>query len=174
MSDHAAGAQLSIIMYTAAMPASSSHATGVPGSCDRHAYAYAALMFFSGLVHTWAHANTSAIMAEVRRRGARARACAGVRPGLQAAWAFGAAVPCLLYACYCAVPALRLHVVLQHSGPGNAGLLHPVLKATSVRGADRAGEAAQQRVCAGPLHRGRAGRDAGAAGRHPGGALLRV
>jgi hypothetical protein len=64
-----AGAQLSIIMYTAAMPASSSHATGVPGSCDRHAYAYAALMFFSGLVHTWAHANTSAIMAEVRRPG---------------------------------------------------------------------------------------------------------
>ena len=53
-------------MYTAAMPASSSHAAGVPGSEDRHAYAYAALMFFSGFVHTWATANNIAIMAEVR------------------------------------------------------------------------------------------------------------
>lgn len=61
-----AGAQLSVVMYTAAMPASSSHATGVPGSSDRYAYAYAALMFFSGLVHTWAFANTSAIMSEAR------------------------------------------------------------------------------------------------------------
>lgn len=59
-------AQLSIIMYTSAMPGSSSHATGRPGSLDHLAYAYAALMFFSGLVHTWAWPNNIAIMSEVR------------------------------------------------------------------------------------------------------------
>lgn len=105
MFDHAAGAQLSIIMYTAAMPASSSHATGVPGSCDRHAYAYAALMFFSGLVHTWAHANTSAIMAEVRRRGARARACAGVRLACRPRGRLGL----LCRACFTPATVLCLH-----------------------------------------------------------------
>ncbi|KAK9843749.1 hypothetical protein WJX81_004878 [Elliptochloris bilobata] len=59
------GAPLSVIMYTSAMPGSSSHASGVPGSLDHHAYAYATLMFFSGLVHTWAVANNIAIMSEI-------------------------------------------------------------------------------------------------------------
>ena len=57
--------QLSIIMYTPAMPGSSSHANGRSGSLDHLAYVYAALMFFSGLVHTWAWPNNIAIMSEV-------------------------------------------------------------------------------------------------------------
>ena len=58
--------QLTALMYTSAMPASSSHVTGVPGAVDRYAVSYSALKFFTGLVYTWSMANNSAIMAEVR------------------------------------------------------------------------------------------------------------
>ena len=68
-------AQLSVIMYTSAMPGSSSHATGRSGSMDHLAYAYAALMFFSGFVHTWAWPNNIAIMSEVRGAGALQTSC---------------------------------------------------------------------------------------------------
>lgn len=67
--------QLTALLYTAAMPASSSHATGVPGSVDRYMVSYSALKAFTGLVYTWSNANNSAIMAEVRLASSYALFC---------------------------------------------------------------------------------------------------
>ncbi|KAK9843442.1 hypothetical protein WJX81_002901 [Elliptochloris bilobata] len=54
-----------IFLVLKGMPASSAHATGVPGSADKWAWAYGLLLLLSTLLGTWCNANNQAIMAMV-------------------------------------------------------------------------------------------------------------
>ena len=48
------------------MPASSAHATGVPGSADKWAWAYALLLCVVMALGSWCNANNQAIVAMAR------------------------------------------------------------------------------------------------------------
>ncbi len=50
------------------MPASSAHATGVPGSADKWAWAYALLLCVVMALGSWCNANNQAIVAMARPR----------------------------------------------------------------------------------------------------------